>query len=54
MSTKADKVERVQVQPKKYVKPTIHSEKVFRVGFEVRPFDLCGSSILWSAAACFS
>jgi hypothetical protein len=54
MSKKLDKVEKVQVQPQKYVKPTMHSEKVFRVGFEVEPFNLCGSTTLWNAALCLS
>lgn len=54
MTNKLDKVGKIQVQPKKYVKPTIHSEKVFSVGFEVKPFDLCGSTTLWNAFLCLS
>lgn len=54
MTNKLDKVEKNQVQPKKYVKPTMHSERVFSVEFAVGPFNLCGSTILWNAAICFS
>lgn len=54
MTNKLDKVGKIQVQPKKYVKPTMQSERVFSVEFEIKPFDLCGSTTLWNKALCLS
>lgn len=40
---------------KEYEKPRMHSEKVFRVGFDAEIFTLCGGgAVTWSAGMCFS
>jgi hypothetical protein len=54
VSKKSRKIENEKVETRRYVKPTMHSEKVFSVGFDVVPFLLCGSSTLWNRALCLS
>lgn len=54
MSKKSRKIENEKVETRRYVKPTMHSEKVFSVGFDVVPFLICASSMIWSASFCYS
>lgn len=44
------------IQAEVYTKPEIKSEKVFAVGFDIRPFKLCASDkgATFSSNACFS